>query len=270
VRRVKTPEESRSPLGVDGLLLDMDGVLTVSWDPLPGAVEAIAAVRAAGVPMRVLTNTTSRSRAAIASELRRTGFEFADGEVLTAAVAAATYLRSSHPGERVFVLGDAQIADLEDVRLVGLDDQPDVVVISGADPTFTFDTLNQVYRVLLGGPAFVAMHRTLSWMTREGECLDAGVYVLGLERALGREAVITGKPAPQFFAAGLLALGLPAARVGMVGDDVDNDVLAAQATGITGVLVRTGKFREDDVARAGGSPDHVIDSIADLPRLLGL
>ena len=263
-------EEPRRSLEVDGLLLDMDGVLTVAWDPVPGAVAAIAALRAAGVPMRVLTNTTSRSRATIAAHLRRLGLSFADEEVLTAAVAAAAYLRAAHPDERVFVLGDAQRADLDHVQLVGLDDRPDVVVISGADASFGFDTLNRVYRILLEGAAFVAMHRTLSWMTRDGECLDAGVYVLGLERALGRRAVITGKPALQFFAAGLRALGLPAARVAMVGDDVDSDVLAAQAAGITGVLVRTGKFREDLLNRGGGSPDYVIDSIADLPRLLGV
>jgi HAD superfamily hydrolase (TIGR01450 family) len=156
------------------------------------------------------------------------------------------------------------------VRLVGLEERPEVIVISGADGSFAFDTLNRVYRVLLGGAAFVAMHRTLSWMTRDGECLDAGAYVLGLERALGREAVIAGKPAPQFFAAGLVALGLSAARVAMVGDDVDNDILAAQAVGITGVLVRTGKFRDDLLEQAGGAADHMLDSVADLPRLLGL
>lgn len=258
------------PLKADGLLLDMDGVLSVSWEPLPGAVAALAALRAAGLPLRVLTNTTSRSRATIAAALRRSGFEFADDEVLTAAVAAGAYLRARHPGARVFLFGDAQPADLEDVHLVELDADPDVVLVTGADASFTFAALNRVFRALLGGAAFVATHRTLSWMTREGACLDAGVYLMGLERALGREAVITGKPAPQFFEAGLRAVGLPAARVAMVGDDLENDVLAAQAIGIAGVQVRTGKFREDDLDRSGGTPGHIIDSVADLPRLLGL
>jgi HAD superfamily hydrolase (TIGR01458 family) len=245
-------------------------VLSVSWEPLPGAVAALAALRAACVPMRVLTNTTSRSRATIAAALRRTGFQFADHEVSTAAVAAGAYLREKHPGARVFLFGDAQPADLEDVQLVGLDADPEVVLITGADASFTFEALNRVFRTLLGGAAFVATHRTLSWMTRQGACLDAGAYLLGLERALGRQAVITGKPAPQFFQAGLRALGLPARRVVMVGDDLENDVLAAQAIGIVGVQVRTGKFREDDLDRSSGRPDHVIDSVADLPRLLGL
>jgi HAD superfamily hydrolase (TIGR01458 family) len=264
------PVEPDGRLLAEGLLLDMDGVLSVSWDPLPGAVQALAELRAAGVPMRVLTNTTSRSRATIAAALRRSGFDFTDEEVLTAAVAAGSYLRERHPGARVFLFGDARPADLEGVHLVGLEADPDLVLVTGADASFTFEALNRVFRTLLGGAAFVATHRTLSWMTRDGACLDAGAYLLGLERALGRTAVITGKPAPQFFAAGLQALGLPADRVAMVGDDLDNDVLAAQAVGIAGVLVRTGKFREDDLAHGAGLPDYLIESVTDLPRLLGL
>ncbi len=255
---------------IDGLLLDMDGVLTVSWEPLPGAVVAFARLRAGGLPIRVLTNTTGRSRATIAAGLRRAGFEIADAEVLSAAVAAAAHLRAAHPRGRVFLLGDAQLDDLAGVRLVGPDEDPDVVLISGADESFAFDSLNRVYRALLGGAAFVAMHRTMAWMTTDGVCLDAGAYVVGLERAVGRPAVVTGKPSPGFFAAGLASLGLPAGRVAMVGDDMDGDVLAAQAVGITGVLVRTGKFREDLLGRVDGAPDHVVGSIADVPDLLGL
>ena len=264
------PVSPHERLVADGLLLDMDGVLSVSWEPLPGAVQALAALRAAGVPTRVLTNTTSRSRATIAAALRRSGFDFADEEVLTAAVAAGAYLREQHPGARVFLFGDARPADLEGVRLVRLEEDPELVLVTGADASFTYEALNQVYRTLLGGAALVATHRTLSWMTRDGACLDAGAYLPGLERALGRTAVITGKPAPQFFAAGLEALGLPAERAAMVGDDLDSDVLAAQAVGIAGVLVRTGKFREEDLVKGAGTPHHVIDSVADLPRLLGL
>ncbi len=255
---------------IDGLLLDMDGVLTVSWEPLPGAVAAFARLRSAGLPLRVLTNTTGRSRATLAAGLRRAGFEIADEEILSAAVAAGVYLRAAHPGSRVFLLGDAQPADLGGVELVGLDDDPEVVLFSGADESYAFATLNRVYRALLAGAAFVAMHRTFAWMTASGLCLDAGAYVAGLEQALGRTALVTGKPSPAFFAAGLAALGLPAERVVMVGDDIAGDVLAAQDVGIRGVLVRTGKFRPDALALAAGAPDQVVDSIVAVPDLLGL
>ncbi len=117
-------------------------------------------------------------------------------------------------------------------------------------------------------PASISLMEYLFWMTRRGEKLDAGAYLLGLEAATGLEAVVLGKPAPSSFRAGLDALGISAEHVAMVGDDVENDVLAAQALGITGLLVRTGKFREDQLARASGTPDHVVDSIVDVPGLL--
>jgi len=254
---------------IDGLLLDTDGVLGVSWRPLPGAAAAVARLREAGLRPPVITNTTAKSRGDIGCGLCEHGSGFAHEDLLTASVSAAAYLRAAHPDARVFLLGDAPPVDLEGVRLVGLDDEPQVVLVSGADESFAFDTLNRVYRALLGGAALFAMHRDLSWMTHEGERLDAGAYVAGLERAAGREAVVTGKPAPECFGRGLEALGLPADRVAMVGEDIEYDVLAAQAVGIAGVLVRTGKFRAEKLAGASGTPDHVIDSIADLPGLLG-
>ena len=250
---------------VDGLLLDMDGVLGVSWTPLPGAADAVARLHAAGVPLRVVTNTTALPQAEFGALLREAGFPFADQEILSASVLAAEWLRAERPAARVFLLGDAQAEDLHGVELVGADEAPDVVLIAGADESFCFEAFNTVLALLRGGAELVAMHRNLFWMTRRGEKLDAGAYLLGLEAATGLEAVVVGKPAPAAFRAGLDALGLPAERVAMVGDDVENDVLAAQAIGITGVLVRTGKFREDDVARASGTPDLVVDSILDLP-----
>ncbi len=248
----------------------MDGVLGVSWKPLPGAAEAVTRLHAAGVPLRVITNTTALPQAKFGALLRENGFPFADDEILTASVLAAAWLRAERADARVYLLGDAQAADLAGVELVGTDEAPDVVLVSGADQSFCFESFNTVLALLRGGAELVAMHRNLFWMTRRGEKLDAGAYLLGLEAATGLEAVVLGKPAPGSFRAGLDALGLPAERVAMVGDDVENDVLAAQALGVTGVLVRTGKFREDQLARASGTPDVVVDSVCDVPALLGL
>lgn len=262
--------------GVRGVLLDMDGVLTAAWNgaepdrPIAGAAASLEWLRRAGLPFRVLTNTTSQSRRALAGLLRRSGMDVADGEVLTATLAAAAHLRRRHPGARVLVLGDAIAEDLSGVDLVGPDEDPQVVLLSGVNDRLTFDLLNHAFRAMLAGAAFVAAHRNLSWVTAEGECLDSGVLLPGLEAAVGRPAAVTGKPAPEFFRSGLDALDLPPSQVVMVGDDVRTDVLAAQALGMTGVLVRTGKFRPEAVeaAAAEGRPDHVLDSVAGLPGWL--
>jgi HAD superfamily hydrolase (TIGR01458 family) len=254
---------------IDGLLLDMDGVLGVSWQPLPGAAAAVTRLHAA-LPVRLLTNTTAYPQPRFGTVLREYGFPFADDEILTASVLAAGWLRAERAGARVFLMGDAQAEDLSGVELVAADEAPDVVLVAGADESFCFETFNTALRLLHAGAELVAMHRNLMWMTRRGQNLDAGAYLLGLEAATGLEAVVLGKPAAGAFRAGLEALGLPACRVAMVGDDVENDVLAAQAVGLTGVLVRTGKFGEDQLARASGTPDAIVDSIVDVPALLGL
>jgi ribonucleotide monophosphatase NagD (HAD superfamily) len=141
---------------------------------LPGAVAAVARLRAAGLPLRVITSTTAKSRGDIGCALPRHGFDFADDDLLTASIMAATYLRSERPDARVFLLGDARPVDLEGVRLVGPGDEPQVILVSGADESSAFVTLNRAYQALLDGAVLVAMHRSLSWMTPGRELLDAG------------------------------------------------------------------------------------------------
>jgi HAD superfamily hydrolase (TIGR01458 family) len=215
----------------------------------------------------MITNTTTHTRAALAETLRQAGFAVEPEEVVTAVGATAAYLRAHHPGAAVAVLSDGDVGgDLEDVRLVAVEDA-DVIVIGGAGPDFRHETLNRVFRRLVDGATLIGMHRNLYWRTSEGLELDGGAYIAGLEEAANVRATICGKPAPAFFEATLSLLGTTADRAAMVGDDIVNDVLGAQAVGLTGILVRTGKFHEEDLQK--GSPDHVVASIADLPALLG-
>ena len=252
---------------MDGVLLDIDGVLAVSWRALPGAVETLEWLRAEDVPFRLITNTTTHTRADLASTLQGAGFEVDAFEIVTAVVATATYLREHHPGAKVFLLSDGDArADLEGVELV--DEGADVVVVGGACDDFTYARMNRIFRMLMDGAVLVGMHRNLFWRTSEGWQLDGGAYVAGLEEATGRPAVICGKPAATFFESVLAMLGTTAERTAMVGDDVVNDVLGAQAAGLVGVLVRTGKYRPEDLDRPEGRPDLTLDSIAGLPGLL--
>jgi HAD superfamily hydrolase (TIGR01458 family) len=253
---------------VAGVLLDIDGVLTVSWEPIPGAVETLGWLRERGIPFRLITNTTTHARDELAATLREAGFDVRPEEVVTAVVATASYLRTHHPGAGVFVLSDGDPRrDLEGVRLVGLE-EAEVVVLGGACEDFSYPTINRVFQRLMAGATLVGMHRNLYWRTSEGLQLDAGAYVAGLEEATGRPAAICGKPARAFFEEALRLLGVPAERAAMVGDDVVNDVLGAKRAGLTGVLVRTGKFLPSDLEREGEGPDAVLDSIAHLPGWL--
>ncbi|MGW4563603.1 TIGR01458 family HAD-type hydrolase [Streptomyces sp. NPDC004561] len=254
---------------VRAVLIDIDGVLTVSWKPLPGAAEALRAIRAAGLGVVLVTNTTSRTRASIARTLSEAGFDVAADDVLTAPAVTAAHLAGHGPGVRCLLLNSGDIAaDLGDVTLVG--DDPEVVVLGGAGPEFDYAALNRAFGWLQRGARLVAMHRNLYWRTDAGLQLDSGAFLAGLEQAAQVEAEVTGKPSRAFFETALARLGVGAGQALMVGDDVESDVLAAQRAGLTGVLVRTGKFQPRTLESASGAPDHVVDSFADVPALLGL
>ncbi|MCX4513943.1 HAD-IIA family hydrolase [Streptomyces sp. NBC_01619] len=256
---------------VGAVLIDIDGVLTVSWEPLPGAVTALERLRERGLRLALLTNTTSRTRNSIATVLAEAGFPVTADDVLTAPVATAAYLTERFPGARCLLLNSGDIGeDFAGVTVMGPDEEgvADVVVVGGAGPEFGYAALNRAFAHLQRGAHLVAMHRNLYWRTASGLDLDSGAFLPGLERAAGVEAEVTGKPAGPFFAAALARLGADASETLMVGDDIESDVLAAQRHGLTGVLVRTGKYRPETHRAASGSPDHVVDSFAGLPGLL--
>ncbi|MFC9915993.1 TIGR01458 family HAD-type hydrolase [Streptomyces sp. NPDC127197] len=259
---------------VRAVLIDIDGVLTVSWQPLPGAVEALREIRDAGLAVALVTNTTSRTRASIAGTLADAGFPVATEDILTAPAVTAAHLAERLPGARCALLNHGDIEeDLTGVTVVdfaGPDPVPDVVIVGGAGPEFGYEALNRAFGHLQRGARLVAMHRNLYWRTDEGLQLDSGAFLTGLEAAARTEAEVTGKPSRAFFEAALAHLGAGAEEAVMVGDDIESDVLAAQRAGITGVLVRTGKYLPETHEAASGRPDHVLDSFADLPALLGL
>ena len=115
----------------------------------------------------------------------------------------AAYLARNHPGARCALLNSGDIAaDLSGVRITDGDDPaPDVVILGGAGPEFSYPALNRVFGWLLGGARLVAMGRNLYWRTESGLQLDTGAFLAGLEQAAGVRAEVTGKPAAAFFAA---------------------------------------------------------------------
>jgi HAD superfamily hydrolase (TIGR01458 family) len=256
---------------MQAILLDVDGVLHVSGEAIPGAPEAVRRLRENGHRVRLVTNNTTRPRSQLAFELRSLGFEVDEEEIETTPLTAARLLA----GKRVFALTMAAIrSDLEThVELVERD--ADVVLVGGAgesDETgrvFAYENLNRAFAELRGGARLVALHKNRWWQTSRGPLLDGGAYVAGLEYAAGANAEVVGKPTRAYFEAALAGLGAAAEETVMVGDDVESDVGGAKAAGLGGVLVRTGKFREEALAAADPQPDVVVDSVADVPAALG-
>jgi HAD superfamily hydrolase (TIGR01458 family) len=251
------------------ILLDVDGVLHVSGAPIAGAAAAVRRLRADGHRIRFVTNSTTRSRAQIGEQLRLMGIEVDDDELQTTGAVAARVLK----GKRVLALTmPGLLDDLEGLQLVGMN--VDAVLLGGADEgeetgrIFSYLNLNRAFHELEAGAELYCLHKNRWWQTADGARLDAGAFVAGLEYAADIEATVLGKPSNAYFAAALEALDAEAGLTWMVGDDLENDILGAHRHGMKTLLVRTGKFRPDEVERSQVQPDGIVSSIAQLPDWL--
>jgi HAD superfamily hydrolase (TIGR01458 family) len=254
--------------GVEGLLLDLSGVVYVQDEAVPGAAEALAKLRGNGIPIRLVTNTTMRPRRSILERLERLGIEADRSELLTPATLAARRCEEAGYESVSLVVLDELREDLQGLREE--EGTVDAVIVGDLGDGWDYEVLNCAFRRLMDGADLIALQKNRYWETSEGLSLDAGPFVSALEYATGREAEVVGKPSDAFFQLALSDLGVDADRAAMVGDDVEADVGGAMDAGLGGILVRTGKYREDLVRQSGIEPTATVDSIADVPSLLSI
>ena len=230
-------------MNVRGVLLDIGGVLYVGDRPIDGARQALEGLRAAGLALCFITNTTSSPKRNVLDKLARMGFEIEPQELFTPAAAARDWLaaRGLTPW---LLIAPPLLEDFPD-----MDGEPDAVVIGDAGPGFTYEALNRAFRLIMEGAPLIALAKNRYFMQADGLTLDAGAFVAALEYAAGVEATVLGKPAPDFFAAALASMGCGANESVMIGDDWESDVNGAMDAGLRGILVKTGKYVEGDEAK---------------------
>ena len=248
---------------IQGVLLDLGGVLYVGDQLLPGAREALLSLRAAGIPVRFLTNTTRMPHDRIVAKLNNMGLEVAAQDLFTPAKAARQYLKAHGLTPHLLVHPNLQGEFVDLIK-----GPPQAVLMGDAGHAFTYEALNTAFRLLLQGMPLLAMGNNRYFRETDGLSLDIGPFVAALEYAVRTKAIILGKPAPEFFLAAVNSLGLPAGVVAMVGDDAVADVSGAMAVGLQGILVRTGKYMrgdedelEADTARICENIDEAVDYI---------
>lgn len=248
------------------LLLDIDGVICVGREALPGSVAAVQRLRRLGVPLRFVTNTTRRPRRRVLADLRRLGIDVEADEIFTPACIGRDLLAARDLTPLLVVHPDL-VEDFEGLAPRGAP----AVVIGDAGDHFNYETLNRAFRAIVSGASFFALAKNRYFRDRDGKLsLDAGPFVAGLEYASGEDAIILGKPSGDFFQIVLESLRLPAGEVTMIGDDVEADVGGALAAGLDGVLVRTGKYRPGLELEGPAPPTAIDDDLSGaVERLFG-
>ncbi len=249
-----------------GFLIDLDGVVYSHDKLIAGAAETLQSLRSSKIPFRFLTNTTIDSRDSLVAKLNGLGISVGPEEIFSTCVVAAHWARKQGWSKLHLLLPEEPKRDFSGFETSAA--EPDAVIVGDLGDGFTFDILNQAFRMLKAGAKLVALQKNRFWMTTGGLSLDAGPFVTALEYAAQTTATVIGKPSQEYFQAALADLALPAASVAMIGDDVDTDIAGAKKLGLQTVLVKTGKYRGERLRHGRIRPDWVLESIRDLSSLL--
>ena len=252
----------------DALLIDLDGVVWIGREPVPGSVEALRALGTAGKQLVFVTNNPAKPAAAYAERLGRLGVEVDPGRIVTAGMVTARLAGEAAGGGGAFVIGAEALKEMvaaEGAELVvGEPARTAKVVVVSGHRDFDYEQLLTAKLALDAGAALVATSRDPTLPMPGGEWPGTGSILAAVETASGRVAEIGGKPERHLFELALAAIG-GGERVAMVGDRLSSDIAGGRNAGLATILVRSGTASEDDGA-AGVIPDHVVADLAALLR----
>jgi HAD superfamily hydrolase (TIGR01458 family) len=253
---------------IRGFLIDLDGVLYVGNKAVEGAAEAIGFLIDNGYPFRCVSNTTRKSRHNIAGHLSALGFQIPENHIFTPPLAAVALMKKN--GKTNYYLlstGDVD-RDFAETGFTDPNASPDWVIIGDAGDKVTYDTMNTAFRHLMEGAQLIALENDRYWMADDGLSLSAGPIVKALEYATGKTAIVVGKPSMDFFNLALQDMNQRPEQTAMIGDDIITDIGGGHFAGMKGILVRTGKFRQDSLDTAAIKPACIIDSFSRIKVLL--
>jgi HAD superfamily hydrolase (TIGR01450 family) len=254
----------------DGLLVDLDGVVWIGREPVPGAAEALGELIGGGKEVVFVTNNSVKGPDAYVARLRELGIPVADGRVVTSAEATARLaVERCGPGATAFVIGAPgfkEVAAAAGLRLVDGDAgrSAEAVLVSG-HREFDYEELVTATFALRAGAALFGTSRDPTLPMPGGDLPGTGATLAAVETASGKRAEIGGKPEAHLFEQAR-ALLPGAERVAMVGDRIASDIEGGRRAGLATILVLGGAATREEAAGAEHPPDHVIDGLPDLLR----
>jgi HAD superfamily hydrolase (TIGR01450 family) len=254
----------------DGFLVDLDGVVWIGREPVPGAVEALQALLDRGARLVFVTNNPGRAPAVYAERLRAVGVAVDEERVVTAGAATARLAAErAGAGGTAFAIGAP--AFREAVAAAGLElvegeaaRRADVVLAS-SHRAFDYEELLAATLALQAGASLFATSRDPTVPMPGGAWPGTGAILAAIETASGARAEIGGKPEPHLFELARQRLD-GAERVAMVGDRVSSDVVGGRRAGLETILVLSGATSREEAEGADPAPDHVLDDLAGLLR----
>jgi len=233
---------------------------------VPGAAEAVAALRAAGRPVCFLSNKPLETRADYAAKLTRLGIPAAPEDVINSSLVLARHLRGLDPRAPVFVIGEPPM--LAEMRAHGFevrDDERVRWVVIAFDRTFSYAKLNTALQAVKRGARLIATNPDRTCPVEGGEIPDCAGMIAAVEAVTDKKVeVVVGKPSPIILEVALASLGVSAVDAVMVGDRIETDIAMGRRSGLHTILVLSGVTHADDPRIAEHLADHVIGSVEEL------
>jgi len=262
------------PRRIKGVVFDLDGTLVRGPDALPGAVEAVAAIRAMGISLAFCTQDSVNPPEHVASKLAKLGFGATPDDVICAGWFAARHLAETYPGAKIYAICSPDLRRYffdQGVELVSPADAASAkVAFVARDPHLTAETLAAACTAIWAGATFYAFGHDRLLPLAGRNAPGGGAFVKAIEFATRRRAKVLGKPSKSLAMAALTRLGVAPAEAIVVGDSLDSDIRLGRGAGAGGVLVLTGGSTERDAEAATGlrKPNAVLASVAALPDWL--
>ena len=253
------------PMRPKAFLIDLDGTLYFKGVPCPSAIETVNYLRQEKYQLRFLTNTTAKTPKMLHAQIQALGFDIHEDEIFNATYACLQYLRSQPGASCHFMVDDAVKAFFREIPTNN--DAPDFVVVGDYGEGFDFHALNHAFRLLMNGAELIALQKNLYWFSSEGMFLDCGAFVTLLEAAAGKTATVMGKPSETFFKIALESLQISPSEAVVIGDDITSDIVGAENMEMRSILVKTGKFKSNQLENPVAKPTWVLESVSGLTQL---
>jgi 4-nitrophenyl phosphatase len=250
---------------IRNLIIDMDGVLYLGDQPMPGLGAFFGLLQQQGIRYQLVTNNSTLTPGMYVEKLARMGVTVKVSEVLTSSLGVANYLLSHYPrGSRVYAIGEEGLTDaLQEAGLVLSHRQP-VAVVVGLDRDITYAKLRQAALLIRSGVPFVATNPDATLPVPEGQVPGSGSIVAAVVAATDRQPLFIGKPEPFLMEQAMQRMGALAESTAAVGDRPETDVLSAQRAGILSILTLSGVTDSARLATFDIHPDIVVQDIQTL------
>lgn len=252
--------------------MDVDGTLVRGDQPIPGGAAALDRLENAGLELLLLSNNPTQPAEPYARRLAEVGIDVDPDRILTASELSAEWLATTHPDAAVLVVGSEGLRTALSERDCSTTTDPDAadMLLASYDRTFDYEDMQTALDALTEDDVrFVGTDPDRTIPTDEGPVPGSGAIVAAVAGVSDRDPdVVVGKPSAIAREAALDRLGIEASAGLVVGDRLDTDIALAADTGLTTVLVRTGVTDRETLEASPVSPDHVVDSIADLDSVI--